>query len=188
MPSQNTKPLGVLSAIGGLVSLSVIAGVLITAMVTPALAVTSMTANASIGVFEALPDYMEIGDLSQKNVLWGTRGGTYVPFAAVYKQNREEVSWDQVSPLIKDALVAGEDRRFYEHGGVDMQSIIRAALGNISSNEIGSGASTLAMQLVIDQGLEHPVGEGALGAPQHHADNGAEEAGGRDPDPEADDP
>ncbi|MCA9179116.1 MAG: transglycosylase domain-containing protein, partial [Planctomycetales bacterium] len=146
-----------LSAIGGLLSLSALAGVLITAMVTPALAVTSMTANASIGVFEALPDYMEIGTLSQKNVLWATRDGKYVPFAEVYKHNREEVSWDQVSPYIKEALVAGEDRRFYEHGGVDAQSIIRAAIGNISSNEIGSGASTLAMQLVKNINIQEAL-------------------------------
>jgi membrane peptidoglycan carboxypeptidase len=168
MPSQNNKPLGVLSAIAGLVSLSAVAGILITALVTPALAVTSMTTNASIGVFEALPDYMEIGDLSQKNVLWGKSGGQYVPFAEVYKQNREEVAWDQVSPLIKDALVAGEDRRFYEHGGVDMQSIIRAAIGNLSSNAIGSGASTLAMQLVknvnIQEALLLPTKEARLKA------------------------
>ncbi|HMM82050.1 MAG TPA: transglycosylase domain-containing protein [Terrimesophilobacter sp.] len=157
MPSQNTKPLGVLSGIAGMLSLSALAGVLITAMVTPALAVTSMTANASIGVFEALPDYMEIGTLSQKNVLWATRDGKYVPFAEVYKQNREEVSWDQISPYIKEALVAGEDRRFYEHGGVDAQSIIRAAIGNISSNAIGSGASTLAMQLVKNVNIQEAL-------------------------------
>ncbi len=157
MPSQNLKPVGVLSGIAGLLSFSVLAGVLVTAMVTPALAVTSMTANASIGVFESLPEYMEISQLSQKNVLYGIRGDDYVPFAEVYKQNREEVSWEQVSPLIKEALVAGEDRRFYEHGGVDAQSLIRAAIGNLASNEIGSGASTLAMQLVKNINIQEAV-------------------------------
>jgi membrane peptidoglycan carboxypeptidase len=157
MPSHNTKPFGMLSAIAGLLGFSILAGVLVTALVTPALAVTSMTANSSIGVFEALPDYMEIGELSQKNVLWGKRGKVYEPFAEVYKQNREEVSWDQVSPLIKEALVAGEDRRFYEHGGVDVQSIVRAAIGNLSTKEIGSGASTLAMQLVKNINIQEAV-------------------------------
>jgi len=157
MPSKIPKPLGVLSAIGGLVSLSVVAGVLVTAMVTPALAVTSMTANASIGVFEALPDYMEIGELSQKNTLWAQQGGEYVAFADIYKHNREEVSWSEVSPFLKDAVVAGEDRRFYEHSGVDVQGIIRAAIGNLSSNEIGSGASTLAMQLVKNINIQEAL-------------------------------
>ncbi|MEO6942940.1 MAG: transglycosylase domain-containing protein [Terrimesophilobacter sp.] len=157
MPRPTTKPLGVLSGIAGLLSFSVLAGILVTALVTPVLAVTSMTANASIGVFEALPDYMEIGTLSQKNVLWGMRDGKYVEFAEVYKHNREEVGWDQVSPFIKEALVAGEDRRFYEHGGVDVQSIVRAAIGNISSNAIGSGASTLAMQLVKNINIQEAL-------------------------------
>ncbi|MDO9590546.1 MAG: transglycosylase domain-containing protein, partial [Microcella sp.] len=62
--------------------------------------------------------------------------------------NREEVEWDAVSQYIKDATIAGEDRRFYEHGGVDMQSIVRAGFGNLTSGGIESGASTLTMQLV----------------------------------------
>lgn len=148
MPRQKSQPLGALSAVAGLLGFSALAGVLVTALVTPALAVTSMAANSSIGVFESLPDYMEIGTLAQKNTLYGLRGGQYEAFAEIYKHNREEVSWDEISPFIKDAVVAGEDRRFYDHGGVDPQSIIRAALGNLSNNEIGSGASTIAMQLV----------------------------------------
>lgn len=157
MPRQNSKPAGALSAIAGLLGFSVLAGVLVTAMVTPALAVTSMTANSSIGVFESLPDYMEIGDLSQKNTLYGLRDGQYVAFASLFKQNREEVSWDQVSPFIKDAVVAGEDRRFYEHGGVDVQSIIRAAVGNLAQKDIGSGASTIAMQLVKNINIQKAI-------------------------------
>src|SRR5690606_68181 len=88
---------------------------------------------------------------------------TYVPFATVYKENRQEVAWAEVSPLIKQAVVAGEDRRFYEHGGVDVPSIVRAALGNLQQGDIGSGASTLSMQLVknilINQALQLPTEE-----------------------------
>lgn len=142
------KSLSLLSALVGLVTFSIIAGMLVASVFAPGLAVVGVTANSAIGIFDALPGYMQIGKLSQKNVLYGTRGGKYVQFAEVYKQNREEVRWEQVSPFIKQALVAGEDRRFYEHGGVDPQSLIRAALGNLASNEIESGASTIAMQLV----------------------------------------
>lgn len=157
MPRQKSQPLRALSAVAGLLGFSVLAGVLVTALVTPALAVTSMTANSSIGVFEALPDYMEIGQLAQKNTLYAKSGDQYVPFAEIYKHNREEVSWDEISPFIKQAVVAGEDRRFYEHGGVDLQSIIRAALGNLQSNEIGSGASTIAMQLVKNINIQEAL-------------------------------
>lgn len=148
MPRQNRTISGVLAAIAGLVGFSTLAGILVAALVAPTLAVASTTASSSIGIFEALPDYMEIGQQSQKNVLWGKQGSTYVAFAEIFKQNREEVTWEQVSPNIKNALVSGEDRRFYEHGGVDLQSIARAALGYASSGSIQGGASTLSMQLV----------------------------------------
>lgn len=154
MSAQKSKLSVALGALAGMVGLSGLAGVLIAALVTPALAVTSMTANSSIGVFDALPDYIRINEQAQANVLYGVDGTdeegnpNYVAFAKLFKHNREEVGWDQVSQYIKDALVAGEDRRFYEHGGVDVQSIVRAAVGNVSSGDIDSGASTITMQLV----------------------------------------
>ncbi|MCW4385172.1 transglycosylase domain-containing protein [Salinibacterium sp. SYSU T00001] len=150
MSAQNSKPTGVLGAFAGLVGLSALAGVLVTALVTPALAVTGMTAKASIDIFNSLPEYLEINQLATKNTIYGldVDGVTPVPIAQIYKQNREEVEWDQVSQFIKDAVVAGEDRRFYEHGGVDVASVVRAAVGNLASSDIESGASTLTMQLV----------------------------------------
>jgi membrane peptidoglycan carboxypeptidase len=147
---------------------SIIAGVLVTAMVTPALAVTGVTASNGIGIFDSLPEFIEIGDQPQKNEIYATNGTNadgspiYVEVAQVYSQNREEVEWDQVSPFLKDAVVAGEDRRFYEHGGVDLQGVIRAAIGNASGSS-KSGASTLSMQLVkniyIQKALQEPTEE-----------------------------
>ncbi|MBX3094166.1 MAG: transglycosylase domain-containing protein [Cryobacterium sp.] len=164
MPAQKSKLSSALGAFFGLIGLSGLAGILIAALVTPTLAVASMTANSSIGVFDALPDYIRINEQAQANVLYGVDGvdeegnTNYVAFARLFKQNREEVGWDQVSQFIKDAVVAGEDRRFYEHGGVDVQSIVRAAVGNVASGDIDSGASTLTMQLVknirIQEALE----------------------------------
>jgi len=85
-------------------------------------------------------------------VLWAQKTANpddgYTAIATVYAENREEVPWDAVSEYIKQATIAGEDRRFYDHNGVDLQSIIRAGLGNLTSGGIESGASTLTMQLV----------------------------------------
>jgi membrane peptidoglycan carboxypeptidase len=162
MSAQNSKPSGVLGAFAGLVGLSALAGVLVTALVTPALAVTGMTAKASIDIFNSLPEYLELSQLATKNTIYGLGDDTVtpVPIAQIFKQNREEVEWDQVSQFIKDATLAGEDRRFYEHGGVDVASVVRAAVGNVAGGEIGSGASTLTMQLVknirIQAALEEP--------------------------------
>lgn len=56
-------------------------------------------------------------------------------------------SHNEVSPLYINMLLASEDKRFYEHFGVDFISLLRALIGNIKSGEITSGGSTLAMQV-----------------------------------------
>ena len=152
MSAQNQNASGVIGAIAGMLGLSALAGVLVTVMVTPALAVTGMAASNTIGIFEGLPEYIKINEQTQRNALYAAVSGNpedgYRQVATVFAENREEVEWDAVSQYIKDATIAGEDRRFYEHGGVDMQGIIRAGLGNLTSGGIESGASTLTMQLV----------------------------------------
>lgn len=152
MSAQNPKASGVVGAIAGMVGLSAVAGVLVTVMVTPALAVTGMAASNTIGIFESLPEYIKINEQTQRNTIYAQATANpddgYVPIATVYAENRQEVAWDEVSQYIKDATVAGEDRRFYDHNGVDVQSIVRAAIGNVTSGGISSGASTLTMQLV----------------------------------------
>jgi len=60
MPAQGSTARSLLGAGAGLLGFSAIAGLLVTVMVAPAIAVTGMTANNSIGVFQDLPDYIEI--------------------------------------------------------------------------------------------------------------------------------
>src|SRR5690554_4822343 len=149
MSAQKTKPSGVFGAIAGFLGLSVLAGVLVTAMVTPAIAVTGLTAQSSIGIFNNLPDYLTLDAQSQKNTIYVVGdGGEPLPIASIYYQNREEITWEDVNDNVKLALLAAEDRKFFEHGGVNISSTIRAAASNIASNDIESGASTITMQLV----------------------------------------
>ena len=148
-PSDRTSPAGKLGAFTGIIGLSAIVGLLATAMVTPALAVTGMTMNNSIGLFENLPEYIRPDVLAQKTNIYAVDSAENpVLLASVFAQNREEVGWDQISQFAKDAVIATEDPRFYTHGGVDVASTLRAALGNVSSGGIESGASTISMQYV----------------------------------------
>jgi membrane peptidoglycan carboxypeptidase len=128
---------------------SAIAGLLVTVMVAPAIAVTGMTANNSISVFQDLPDYIEIKAQHQRNtfVAINPADGSEIAIADYYDQNREEVSLDAIDDDLKWAAIDGEDRRFEEHGGVDVPSLVRAALGQLTDTS-SSGASTLTMQLV----------------------------------------
>ncbi len=57
------------------------------------------------------------------------------------------VRWDDVPPILVRALLAGEDRRFFEHSGVDWRAVARATWQNLAAGRIRSGASTLTMQL-----------------------------------------
>lgn len=62
-------------------------------------------------------------------------------------QNRNPIPWDQIPPLMVQAVVAAEDNRFYEHEGVDYWGVLRAALKNYRSGRIRQGASTVTQQL-----------------------------------------
>ncbi len=54
---------------------------------------------------------------------------------------------DDVSPLYLRMLIAGEDRNFFSHPGVDVPSLFRAFITNIKNGHVTSGGSTLAMQV-----------------------------------------
>ncbi|WP_233492904.1 penicillin-binding protein 1A [Chromobacterium sp. ATCC 53434] len=53
----------------------------------------------------------------------------------------------EVPQLMKQAVLAAEDERFYQHSGIDYLGIMRAAVGNLVSGHARSGASTITMQV-----------------------------------------
>ena len=65
-----------------------------------------------------------------------------------YDESRKEVSLDEIADVMEDAVVAAEDKRFYEHNGVDPFGVIRAGVANRGAGETSQGASTLTMQYV----------------------------------------
>ena len=62
--------------------------------------------------------------------------------------NRELVTLEQISPELKQAVIAVEDSNFYEHKGINPYSIGRAIWANYQQGGVSEGASTLTMQLV----------------------------------------
>jgi membrane peptidoglycan carboxypeptidase len=137
----------ILRGFAGLIVASVVAGALVATGVAPVVAITGVGVKDSLALFDSLPEDMEIGGNEQRNQIFATRDGAPVQIAEVYDQNRKDLSWEQVSPFLADAAVAGEDRRYYEHGGIDPQSLTRAVFGYVT-NTGDTGASTIAMQLV----------------------------------------
>lgn len=67
--------------------------------------------------------------------------------ATLYEQNRHPIALDQIAEHSKNAVLAIEDSRFYQHSGVDPRAVVRAAWANLFSGELRQGAGTLTMQL-----------------------------------------
>jgi penicillin-binding protein 1A len=84
------------------------------------------------------------------------------------ERNRQPVALDLMSPWITEATVAVEDRRFYEHEGLDYEGILRAAIKNLESGEVVQGGSTITQQLVRnlyignERSLERKIKEACL--------------------------
>jgi 1A family penicillin-binding protein len=68
--------------------------------------------------------------------------------SALFEEHRIGVDLDDMSPHLINAVLVTEDRRFYDHDGVDLRRIIMAAIANICAGEIVQGGSTITQQLV----------------------------------------
>ena len=65
-------------------------------------------------------------------------------------QHAGPVRYDQVPPYLIQAIVATEDRRFFDHSGVDAIGIVRATFANLRAGAIRQGGSTLTQQLAMN--------------------------------------
>lgn len=72
------------------------------------------------------------------------------------EEARTLVSIDRIPKSLQHATVAIEDQRFYEHGGVDPEGIVRAALKNLEAGKTVEGGSTIAQQLVRNLCISNP--------------------------------
>lgn len=73
------------------------------------------------------------------------------------KENKEYISIDKVSKNFTDAIVAIEDRRFYNHGALDPIAIVRATINNIKAGKVVQGGSTITQQLAKNLCLTNEV-------------------------------
>jgi penicillin-binding protein 1A len=69
------------------------------------------------------------------------------PAFTIYREQRIEVPLSRISPNLVHAIIAVEDQRFYEHGGVDIVRVVGAALSNLRAGRAAQGGSTLTQQL-----------------------------------------
>jgi membrane peptidoglycan carboxypeptidase len=104
----------------------------------------------SFGVITSATDYhtklvTDLRHLSERSTVYDAAGNE---IAQLGLENRQNVSLDQVPQVIIDAVVATEDKTFWDNDGIDLAAVARAALKNLTSGEIEQGGSTISQQLV----------------------------------------
>ena len=100
----------------------------------------AMVTYPTLPSLEALTDYrpkIPLRIYSAEGTLLGEFG----------EERRALVKSNEVPELMKKAILAAEDDRFYEHGGIDYIGVLRAAYSNFTSGGVKQGASTITMQV-----------------------------------------
>lgn len=144
---MSARPRRTGSAVLGILGIAVVAGLMLTVGVMPAVALTGAHATGGSGLFAPLPADLRISKLQQKTEIYAKSGGQDKLLASFYNQNREVVRWTAIPATVKNATLAAEDTRFYDHGGVDPMGIIRALVSNVTHGG-SQGASTISQQYV----------------------------------------
>ncbi|WP_460747612.1 penicillin-binding protein [Nocardiopsis oceani] len=138
-----------LQRISQLVVVGVIAGLLVAALALPAVGGMGITARNVASGFLDMPSQLETPPPPQRSTIYDSEGGT---IAEIFDQNRELVDIDDISPVMIDAILAIEDSRFYEHGGLDVSGTLRAAIRTVGGNT--EGASSITQQYVKNVQIE----------------------------------
>ena len=134
-----------LSALAKLAAMVVVAGALVAAMLLPFVGGTGLVARNSSTLLDALPVELTDQTPNGNTKVLAADGSLITEF---YDNNRTPVTPDQISPVMKQAIVDIEDSRFYEHNGLDVQGTLRALAKNLAAGGVEEGGSTLTQQLV----------------------------------------
>ena len=89
-------------------------------------------------------DMTKVAEMPQRTIVYDRRGNE---LGRIHGEKRDIITLSQVSPDFPAAILAREDARFYNHGGVDWLGVGRAVVENFKRRGMSQGASTLTMQL-----------------------------------------
>jgi penicillin-binding protein 1A len=119
------------------------------------LALLALTAAGGAVYFGSSCDLSALHPVRQadSSLVYGANGSLIGVLPAV--ENRTAVARNAISPWMPAATVAIEDRRFYEHGGVDPVGILRALVADVTAGRVVQGGSTITQELVRNLYLTH---------------------------------
>ncbi len=130
---------------GRVVLLAAVAGLLAGALLVPAVGAVGLVTRNTANKFNNMKTGI-IGELPVRSEILDSEGHL---LAYYYPRDidREPVTYDQISPIMRKAIVAIEDSRFYQHGAIDIRGTIRAIVNDIEHKTV-QGGSTLTQQYV----------------------------------------
>lgn len=134
-----------LSSLGKLLAAMVAAGLALALCIAPVAGLGGLAVARTDETMRSNLLDMSGGEVPGVTTITDANG---TPMAWIYSQRRYEVPSEAISDHVKHALVATEDRRFYEHDGVDMQGFARAMVTNVLAGGVEQGASTINQQYV----------------------------------------
>jgi membrane peptidoglycan carboxypeptidase len=124
---------------------SVLAGVLVAGLFIPFAGMAGVTSNAAAAELESLPAELSTpAPATRSKVLMGN-GKTLAYF---YDENRIPVKLKDIAPVMRQAQIAIEDHRYYEHGALDFKGTMRALVRNSTDGGVTQGGSSMTQQYV----------------------------------------
>ncbi|GLZ00462.1 penicillin-binding protein [Actinoplanes sp. NBRC 103695] len=131
---------------GSLLICGLLAGVLVAGATFPVAALMGVTAKTGGQAWAALPS--ELRDVSSLQVTYVYASDGKTRISQFFDELRSNVPLKEMSPYLKSAIVAAEDRNFERHNGVDLKGVARAAVRGSANGATQQGASTITMQYV----------------------------------------
>ena len=148
MPSRRTdrlRPASVLSHLGVMVAVAAVMGVLVAGLAIPFAAITGLSTKTVAEGMDKIPADLTAEPLAQRTRLLGRDGAV---LATLYDQNRVNVPLAKVAPIMRQAIIAIEDYRFYQHGALDLRGTLRAFVTNQAGSGSTQGGSSITQQMV----------------------------------------
>lgn len=105
----------------------------------------SLASSNALALQEWIPSSAVATDAPQRSTVLAADGSVLATFSV---QDRVEVDLADVAPVLRDAVLAIEDDRFYEHGAFDPVGMLRAFGANLAAGRVEEGGSTLTQQYV----------------------------------------
>ena len=154
--SRAVRPAQLLALLLAFLSVSSLMGVVAAGMLVPVAGPTALAAKSVPSVFNELPGDLQTVAPAEESQLLDSSGGVIAHF---YDKQRIVVPSANIADVMKKAIVAIEDKRFYEHNGVDATGIARALVTNLGDSG-RQGASTITQQYVRNSLAERGYLEG----------------------------